>query len=68
MQSDHRNGTAVSESLHRSYNSGSNGRIGEQGGRSMVCILVGFNDGDAGVGDIDENGDAVDRREKNQRC
>ena len=65
MQSDHRNGALVSASVHASYNSGSNGVILEQGGRSMVCILVGFNDGDAGVGDIDENDDAGDRREKN---
>ena len=49
--------------MHVSYYTG-NGRIEEQGGRSMVCILVGCSDADADVNDIDENDDAGDR-EKN---
>ena len=38
MKSDHRNGERLEESRHWSFNS--DGLIRDQGGRSMVCILI----------------------------
>ena len=48
--------------MHISYTA--DGRIQDQGGRSLVGFLVGCNDADADVNDIDGNDDASDR-EKN---
>ena len=64
MKSDGRNGERLEESLHYSFYKNSDGWIDEQGGRSMVCILVGCNDADADFNYIDENDDVGDR-EKN---
>ena len=64
MQSDLRNGERLDESLHSSGYYNSDGYIYDQGGRSMVGFIVGCNDADADVNDIDENDDAGDR-EKN---
>ena len=52
------------ESQQESSYGNSDGYIYDQGGRSMVCILVGCNDADADLNDIDESDDAGDK-EKN---